>query len=162
MVVLILLVILFVGSNPSVGITNPGNTSICTGSSLTFPITYTNSPGTIYTVTFNDGTAPVNFNPASQTSITHIFNLSSCGTTSQASQTYQNSFSASVNAINPCSQSSGTVVPIYVSEKATPAFTISPKDTICINTVVTLTNTTGSIKTFPQMEFVQMENQHGK
>src|SRR5690606_13049960 len=44
----------FVGSNPAVGLGNPGNTVICTGTSLTFPIgnTESNPPGTVYIASF--------------------------------------------------------------------------------------------------------------
>src|SRR5690606_12595452 len=46
----------FIGSNPAVGLGNPGNTNICSATSLEFPITSTeNNPvGTVYTVTFSD------------------------------------------------------------------------------------------------------------
>lgn len=130
----------FVGSNPAVGLGNPGNTNICTGTSLTFPIssTSTNTPGTTYLVTFNDGSSPLSYNHPAPTSVTHTFNSISCGTNST---TYTNSFSATIQASNPCQTSSATVVPIYVSEKPTTGFSISPKDTVCVNTNVTLTNT---------------------
>jgi len=54
---------IFLGSNPAVGIGNPGNTNVCGPNQLVFPITgTTNNPaGTIYTVTFNEGSAPVVF-----------------------------------------------------------------------------------------------------
>ena len=45
-------------------------------------------------------------------------------------------------ASNPCGTSSAAIVPIYVSQKPTASFTISPKDTICVNRTVTFTNTT--------------------
>jgi len=139
----------FAGSNPAVGLNNPGNTSICTGSTLTFPITNTasNPPGTIYTVTFNDGSAPVVFSHPPPASVTHNFTTTSCGTTSSdGTNSYPNSFSAVIVASNPCGTSSSGVVPIYVSKKPTASFTITPKDTVCVNTVVTFTNngTTGT------------------
>ena len=66
---------IYVGSNPAVGLGNPGNTTICTGVSLTFPITgtSTNTPGTIYTVTFNDGSAPVTYTHPVPSDVTHNF-----------------------------------------------------------------------------------------
>jgi len=133
----------FLGSNPAVGLGNPGNTSICTGSTLTFPITgtTTNSPGTSYTVTFNDNTPPLIYSHPAPLSVSHNFNVTSCGVTSPG---YPNSFSASIQASNPCASSTASVVPIYVSQKANPAFTISPKDTVCVTNNVTFTNTTGS------------------
>ncbi len=142
----------FVGSNPVVGLGNPGGTGICTGNALTFPITYvnalgiTNTPGTIYTITFNDGSAPVIFthptNGVPQPSITHIFDSTSCGTvSSNGTINYNNSFSASISASNPCQSSSAGVVPIYVSQKPDASFTTSPGDTICQNSTITFTNT---------------------
>jgi gliding motility-associated-like protein len=137
----------FVGSNPAVGLGNPGNTSICTTTSLTFPIsnTSTNTPGTVYTVTFNDGSPSVVYTHPAPADVTHMFAITSCGTNSS---TYTNSFSASIVASNPCQTSAATVVPIYVSEKPNAAFTAS-KDTACQNTAVTFTNTGSSGKFAP-------------
>ena len=131
----------FVGSNPAVGLGNPGNTSICSGSSLTFPISNTSSnpPGTEYLVEFNDGSAPIKYTHPAPANVTHTFNISSCGTTSG---NYSNSFSASIKASNPCQSSSATVVPIYVSQKPEVSFT--SKDSVCVNTTATFTNTSGT------------------
>jgi len=134
----------FVGTNPAVGLGNPGNTAICSGSSLSFPISSTesNPPGTVYTVTFNDGSAPITYiHPTVPSSITHLFDITSCGTpSSSGSNTYYNSFRASIVASNPCNSSEATVVPIYVSQKPKADFTINPKDTVCINRSVRLQN----------------------
>jgi len=132
----------FVGSNPAVSLGNPGNTDICNVSPLTFPITGTenNPPGTIYTVTFNDGSAPQNLTHPPPASITHTFNESSCGTTSSdGTNTYVNSFSAIIVASNPCSTSSVGVVPIYVSIAPEASFT--SQDIACTNTEVCFANT---------------------
>jgi gliding motility-associated-like protein len=130
----------FVGNNPAVGIGNPGNTNICISTPLTFPITGTenNPPGTIYTITFNDGSTPIIFNHPPPPSVTHTFLKSSCGVTSGGQQ---NSFSATIEASNPCDVSLGTVVPIRVSEPPIVNFTI-PQTTICSNNQICLTNTT--------------------
>lgn len=130
----------FVGSNPAVGLGNPGNTIICSGTSLTFPISNTasNPPGTIYTVTFNDGTPSILYNHPAPADVTHQFDEGSCGIFSQG---FNNSFSATIVASNPCATSAAAVVPIYVSKKGTANFSISPKDTACVNTTVTVTNT---------------------
>lgn len=132
----------FVGSNPAVGLGNPGNTAICTSSTLTFPIssTATNPPGTIYTVTFNDGTTPLTFSHPAPANISHTFLNTSCGTNSPP---YPNSFSGTIQASNPCASSTATVVPIYVSQRPVADFVISPNDTICVNTITTITNTSG-------------------
>ncbi len=133
---------IFVGSNPAVGLGNPGNTTICTGSTLTFPVSNTSSnpPETIYTVTFNDGSSPLVYSHPMLASVSHQFNRSSCGTNSS---TYSNSFSASIEARNPCQTSSATVVPIYVSDKPKADFTVGPGDTACVNSNVTLNNISG-------------------
>ncbi|HRN90893.1 MAG TPA: PKD domain-containing protein [Ferruginibacter sp.] len=132
----------FVGSNPAIGFANPGSSSICNGTPLTFQISSAdlNPPSTQYTVTFNDGTPPINYSHPPPSSVTHLFELTSCGTSSGA---FPNSFSASIEASNPCSRSVVQVVPIYVSEKPDPDFTISPRDTVCTSNTVTFTNTGG-------------------
>ena len=129
----------FVGSNPAVGLNNPGNTEICTGSSLTFPITgaESNPPQTTYTVTTNDGTNPVYFQHPPPTSVTHKFDKTSCGT---SSPNYANSFSVTIQASNPCLTSSAIVIPIYVSERAEPEIKVSPRDTVCINSNVVVSS----------------------
>lgn len=131
----------FVGSNPAVSLGNPGNTDICIGSSLTFPITgiSNNPPGTTYTVTFNDGSPSQTYNHPPPTSITHTFPIHSCGTTSSdGSNTYPNSFSVNIVATNPCSSSSVGVVPIYVS--AIPEAHFGGPDRACVNTEVCFAN----------------------
>lgn len=133
----------FIGNNPAVGLGNPGNTDICISSSLTFPITGTenNPPGTTYTVTFNDGSSPISLSHPPPSSVTHTFLKSSCGTTSNVGPTtYQNSFYASIVAVNPCDQSSASVVPIRIS--TTPVANFSLPQTIqCTNNQICLTNT---------------------
>lgn len=133
----------FVGNNPAVGLGNPGNTDICISSSLTFPITGTdnNPPGTTYVVTFNDGSAPINYNHPPPASVTHNFLISSCGTTSTSgTTTYQNSFFASIAAINPCEQSSASVVPIRISTPPVANFSL-PQTSLCTGTQICLANT---------------------
>ncbi|MEI9911009.1 MAG: PKD domain-containing protein [Bacteroidota bacterium] len=134
----------FVGSNPAVGLNNPGNTTVCSGAPLTFPIsgTFTNPPGTTYTATFNDGSPAVTLTHPPPAGVSHAFDISSCGTnSSDGTNTYSNSFSAVIVASNPCGTSSSGVVPIYVSQKPEASFTISPNDTVCTNNIVTFTNT---------------------
>lgn len=134
----------FVGSNPAVGLGNPGNTSICTGSTLTFPISSTesNPPGTVYSVVFNDLTNPVEFDHPAPASVTHRFDLTSCGTTSG---TFPNSFQATITATNPCLSSQASVVPIYVSEKARAIIGIAPRDTVCTGMNVAVNDNSGNI-----------------
>jgi hypothetical protein len=128
----------FVGSNPAVSLGNPGNTDICNDQSLTFPITGTdnNTEGTVYTITFNDGSDPIVFNHPPPSSVTHTFLNSSCNTTSSdGSNTYFNSYSANIVASNPCSTSSVGVVPIYVSAVPISDFEF-PEEPPCVNTQV--------------------------
>ena len=134
----------FVGNNPAVGLENPGNTDICISSPLTFPITGTdnNPPGTIYIVSFNDGSPNVTFNHPPPASVTHTFMATSCGTSSlSGTTTYQNSFFASIQASNPCDQSSASVVPIRVSTPPISNFT-TPANAVCLGNQVCLTSTT--------------------
>ena len=131
----------FIGSNPAVGFGNPGNTNICSGEALTFPITGTeNNPiGTTYTVTFSDGTAPQVFSHPPPPSVSHIFDTTSCG--KFGAPGFGNSFSATILAENPCSKSSAQVVPIYVSEKPEPIIGLTDS-VYCENTFFNITNLT--------------------
>lgn len=129
----------FLGTNPAVGFSNPGNTSICTESSLTFPIldVENNSPETKYTVSINDGSAPVTFDHPPPANYTHKFLLPSCGT---ISGNYPNSFSAKIVATNPCLTSEAVVTPIYVSGKPKAAMKLS-STSVCVNKIVNIVNT---------------------
>jgi gliding motility-associated-like protein len=134
----------FVGTNPAGALVNPGSTTGCGPITLTFPIVgwSTNTPGTIYTVTFNDGTPPVVYTHPPPASITHTFNVGSCGTTStDGVNTYPNSFSANMLVENPCGTSGSTVLPIVVSLAGQANFNISPNDTACVATTVTFSST---------------------
>jgi PKD repeat protein len=129
------------GSNPAVGIGNPGNTvSLCVPHSLTFPITGTanNPPGTIYIVSTNTNSPPVTFTHPPPASYTHVFTNSSCGATGANNA---NSFYVRIRAENPCGFSESTVEPITTSIKPVADFTISPDTIICKNTTVSFNNT---------------------
>lgn len=134
----------FVGTNPAAGIINPGSTTGCGPLTLTFPIVgwQTNTPGTIYTITLNDGTPPITYTHPPPDLFTHVFAIGSCGTTStDGTNTYQNSFSVNLLVENPCGSSGGSVVPIVVSLAATSNFIISPNDTACVNSIVAFSST---------------------
>jgi len=139
----------FVGDgNPGGAIVNPGATNICIGQSLTFPIAgvVANPPGTIYTITFNDGTAPIVYDQSTvPASISHTFTKNSCGTTSSSNGVnFPNSFSASIEIKNPCGTTNSAVVPIYVSEIPTPDFIVATP-TVCTNAPATIVdNSKGS------------------
>lgn len=130
----------YIGSNPAVGLGNPGNTNICSATSLTFPITSTeNNPiGTIYTVTFSDGSAPQVFTHPPPATVTHTFDESSCG---KYSPGYANSFSATITAANPCASSTATVAPIYVTEAPQPEMEV-PEEAVCVGSAALISNLT--------------------
>jgi gliding motility-associated-like protein len=131
----------FIGSNPAVGLGNPGNTNICSATSLTFPITSTdNNPvGTIYTVTFSDGSEPQVFNHPPPPEVTHTFDESSCGKFNSSG--YANSFSATITAANPCASSTATVAPIYVTEAPEPEMEV-PEEPVCVGSASLISNVT--------------------
>ena len=135
----------FVGSNPSIGISNPGSTSVCTGQSLTFPINdaTNNTPGTTYTVDFHDGTTPSVFTHPAPVNVSHTYLLNSCGINSL---TYANSFYVSIVASNACETSTSFAAPIYVSNAPVADFSISPSSPVCVNTIVNFSGNASSIK----------------
>lgn len=137
----------FLGSNPSVGLSSPGNTSACAPVSFTFGINNVsaNPPGTTYQITINDGSAPINFTHPPPATYTHTFNSSSCGTTSNVGNTpFPNSFSATIIARNPCGSTPGSVASIYISRKPAANIIVSPSNVICANTPLTFINATSS------------------
>lgn len=100
-----------------------------------------NGPGTNYEIVFNDGSnSTYSFVHPPPTFITHEFPQNSCGSVSTFDgTTYFNSFSVTMNTINPCGQSTSGIAPIIISEMPVADFLIS--DTIaCVNTPVTFTN----------------------
>jgi len=132
----------FDGSNPAVGLGSPGSTNICISQTLTFPITGTeNNPnGTIYTISFNDGSPNEVYTHPAPAQITHKFLRSSCGTSSSdGSTTYQNAFLARIVASNACDKSASTVMPIYVSSAPTADFTM-PSPSVCTTNAICFTN----------------------
>lgn len=132
---------LFAGSNPSVGLASPGSTiNLCAPNELVFPITnwQSNSDGTTYTVTFSDGSAPVSFVHPPPTSIGHIFNTSSCGSTSIGG--FPNSFHVRIIAENPCGFSAATIEPIQTSSAPSASVSVFPGTEGCASAPFTFTN----------------------
>ncbi len=138
---------IYVGNIPAGGVVGLPASTICAGSQQGVVIsgTASNTPGTIYTLTYNDGSAPSIFNaPISDPdTIYHTFNRSSCGTTSQSGSgsSFSNAFGAYLTIQSPCGNRVGSVVPIYVADKPKASFTQSVVGTICPGIQVTLTNT---------------------
>ncbi len=134
----------FIGSNPAVGLTSPGSTiGLCVPLTRTFLIdtatTNQNPPGTIYTVSYNDGSPNDVFTHPAPATFTHTFNKSSCGATGGRTQ---NTFFVSIRAENPCGFNDATVEPITTVTKPDANFTISPSPTVCLGTTVRFTDAT--------------------
>ena len=144
----------FNGSNPAIGIGNPGSTSGCLPSTYTFPITYTNSlgipnpPGTTYSINVNDGSAPTIYTQSYPPQLppanyTHIFNKASCGVMSINGTTfYNNSFQVAITAQNPCGSTSASVTPINISSDPKANLIVYPGLTGCINSPYTFQDST--------------------
>ena len=131
----------FAGSNPSVGLANPGATiNLCSPNTLVFPITNTenNSPGTEYTITFSDGSPPQTFIHPPPADVTHTFDISSCGFTSLGG--FANSFYVQIIASNPCGFSAATIEPIQTSSSPTAAMDVFPGTEGCANAPFTFSN----------------------
>ena len=104
-----------------------------------------NRPGTTYTITINDGSAPRIINSEDYTFgdpidevFTHTFTNTSCGINSTINGTpFANSFSISVTATNPCNTSGNFIStgPIRVSEPTEADF-VRPSEIACVNSVV--------------------------
>jgi len=131
----------YIGTNPAISLGNPGNTTgECLPRTYTFPLSgfASNSPGTFYTVVYNDGTPDSVMSHPPPSSITKLFNINSCGFNTP---TTNNSFFVRVVASNPCGVSTATIDPIQISEGPKADFTISPNDTVCVNSSVNFINT---------------------
>ena len=142
----------FNGGNPGVSIGNSGSTSGCRPYGLTFTIDTSkatgignNAPGSIYTLTFNDGTAPMVFTHPPPPSVSKTFLTPSCGT---ATPGFPNAFQAEMSVTNPCGTNSATIRPIYISTKPEAEIDFNPDDdTACLNDIVTIEDVsdTGSV-----------------
>ena len=136
--------VIFLGTNPAGGFNSPGNSDICAPDVLSFIISgyQNNSPGTIYRVTINDGTAPTTFTHPPPDTVTHTFNFTSCGTpSSNGATTFTNSFRALLDIENPCALTSVSVIPIYVSGKPRASILVTPSNTVCTNSNVLIRST---------------------
>ena len=130
----------FNGSNPSGSLGNPGGTTgLCAPFALSFPINgvATNTPGTQYIISVNDGSASDTFSQPPPSSFAHTFNISSCGF---ATPSYSNSFDVKMQVINQCNSSTIIVDPITMSTVPAARFNVSPDTIVCVNSNVTFTN----------------------
>lgn len=123
----------FLGSNPSVGTSNPGNTVVCSGTDITFPLNNTagNSPGTEYVIAYGDGNVTSFMHPP-PASVTYNYPNTNCP---GAPYIFR------VDAITPCPITSfATAGPIYITDTPQASFTMS-SDTACANSPISFTNT---------------------
>lgn len=131
----------FSGSNPSIGLANPGSTiNLCAPNELTFPLTNyeNNSPGTEYVVNFSDGSPPQTFVHPPPASISHVFDISSCGFTTTSG--IPNSFQVQITASNPCGFTAATIEPIQTSSAPTAALDVFPGPEGCAGSPFTFSN----------------------
>lgn len=136
----------YVGNIPSGGIVGLPASTICAGGQQGVVVSGTsnNTPGTIYTLTYNDGTPSITMTAPIQDpdTIYHTFNTSSCGTSSTSGGgTINNSFGAYLIITSPCGTRAGSVVPIYVASKPTASFTSNTSDSICVGQIISFNNT---------------------
>ncbi|MEJ8757049.1 gliding motility-associated C-terminal domain-containing protein [Pontibacter sp. H259] len=131
---------MFVGSNPGLGISSDGNNTQCAPATYRFKITGVdgNSPETIYTFQFDDGTPAITYKhnelPADRY-IYHTFNESSKDT--------EFGFTLTGYAKNPCSSSRATFSGIRISKGPEADFALGT-ESLCINQPVPLQNLTKS------------------
>jgi gliding motility-associated-like protein len=128
---------IFIGSNPSLGLASRGNTNDCLPATYTFDILNTegNSPLTVYTVDFGDGTPVLSFTHANlPKAITHTYEVSSKDAPNSA-------FTLSATATNPCGFTPATVGGIKISKGPEAAFGIA-NEVGCVNVPVQLTDMT--------------------
>ena len=136
--------VIFLGTNPAGGFNSPGNSDICAPDILPFIISgyQNNSPGTIYRVSINDGSASKIFTHPPPDTVTHNFTFTSCGTSSSnGATTFPNSFRATLDIENPCALTSVSVIPIYVSGKPRASILVSPSNTVCTSSNVLIRST---------------------
>ncbi len=134
--------IFYNGSNPSVGLANPGNTvGLCIPATITFPITNTenNPAGTVYFISVS-GEEVASFTQDNVPSeFTYTFTESSCGM-STSTGNYQNAFDVQIEAVNPCGSSQATIEPIELSAPPIPSMDIS-ESYPCLENSTFITNT---------------------
>jgi large repetitive protein len=134
--------IFYNGSNPSVGLANPGNTvGLCIPATITFPITNTenNPAGTVYFIYISGQEVASYTQDNVPSSFTYTFTETSCGM-STSTGNYQNAFDVQIEAFNPCSSSQATIEPIELSAPPIPSMEIS-EPFPCLESSTFITNT---------------------
>ncbi len=139
--------LLYNGSNPSVGLANPGNTvGLCVPATIEFPITNTtsNTTGTIYTVYVSGEVIETYTQDNVPNSFSYTFLEPSCGQTTSTGN-YDNAFDVQVQASNPCGSSQATIEPIELSSPPDLVFVSNQPDTSCVSDEYTFTNVSNGL-----------------
>ncbi|WP_187270213.1 gliding motility-associated C-terminal domain-containing protein [Pontibacter qinzhouensis] len=130
----------FFGSNPGIGLSNAGNTTDCAPATYRFDINSfeRNSPHTVYTFFFNDGTPTLSLTHAellARPYIDHTFN--------ESSHDKPGGFTLSATASNPCSNVSATWTGIRISKGPVADIGLASK-TGCVNQPITINDVSNS------------------
>jgi gliding motility-associated-like protein len=136
-------IIVYIGTNPSISMPNPGNTTaVCLPRTLPRTIQFniagfsSNSSDTKYKIESSEGVQDSFVHPPPNVYIKNYFN-SSCGFTSP--NPYPNSFYLKIIASNSCGSSTQMVEPIQISRR--PKADFKSSDTVvCLNNNLTFTN----------------------
>ena len=137
--------IVFNGSSPVISVSGSGQTT-CLPSPYSIDIASNDVPIN-YIVSFSDSSQSSSFSTSNDTTVSHIFNSSSCGVEyvyAPGVPPIQNAFSVSVLAQNLCSNGFPTVFtigPITVSTGPVAEFNYSPSSPICQGEAVSFENT---------------------
>jgi gliding motility-associated-like protein len=130
----------FNGQAPVITVSGSGQNT-CLPFPYDLDILSNNVPGTLYNVSFSDGTPASVFTTVNDTTISHVFNTSSCDSSYDVGPvTINNAFQATIVAQNACGTTFVTVGPITISTGADAQFTYSPPSPICQGEPVTFTN----------------------
>lgn len=132
--------LVFNGTAPEIIVSGSGQTT-CLPSPYSVGILSNGIPGTLYNVSFSDGSPASVFSTVSDTTVSHIFNSSSCGQTYPVGPvTIDNAFQATIVAQNTCGTTFATVGPITISTGTDALFSYSPPSPICEGEPVTFNN----------------------
>jgi len=130
----------FNGQAPVITVSGSGQNT-CVPFPYSIDILSNNVPGTNYNVSFSDGSPPSVFTTINDTTISHVFNTSSCGQNYPVGPvTIENAFQATIVAQNACATTFATVGPITISTGVDAQFNYSPASPICQGDAVTFTN----------------------
>ncbi len=130
---------LFNGTSPALGVSTPANTVGCAPQTFAYVFnaaTKSNTPSTTYTVRFDDGSPIQNYTQSNlPDSIIKTFSFTPCSLGLGVFKLY-------VTATNPCLPNRNVIIDAAnISQKPTANFSISPNDTVCVNSNITFTNT---------------------